>query len=82
MPELPSFKTRQDSDLQFSLAELSSAYAVLRNYVLVNESTKYKPGSHDAFRYLRVKSIVRKFEAVLDAQADHQLRTDAQSTEN
>ena len=82
MPELPSFNKPQRPTFDLSLAEITSAYNVLRNYVLVNESTKYQPGSHEAFQYLRIKSVVRKFEAQLDAQADHQLRTDAQSTEN
>ena len=77
MPELPSFPTKQKTNIDLSLEELSAAYAVLRNHVRVNESTKYKPGSNALFSMLRVKSMVRKLEAVLDAQADHQLRTDA-----
>ena len=82
MPELPTFQTKQDPNMQFTLAELSSAYNVLRNHVRVNESTKYKPGSNAAFSMLRIKSIVRKMEAYLDAQADHQLRSDVKSTES
>ena len=82
MPELPTFKTKQDPNMTLTIAELSSVYNVLRNHVLVNESTKYPAGSNAAFQLLRIRSVVRKFEAVLDAQADHQLRTDAESTES
>ena len=82
MPELPSFNAQQKPTFDLTLAEVTSAYTVLRNHVRVNESVKFKPGSHEAYQYLRIKSIVRKFEAQLDAQASHQLRTDAQSTEN
>ena len=82
MPELPTFKTKQDPNMTLTIAELSSVYNVLRNHVLVNESTKYPAGSNAAFQLLRIRSVVRKFEAVLDAQADHQLRTDAKSTES
>ena len=82
MPELPSFNTQKKPTFDLTLAELTSAYTVLRNHVRVNESTKYQPGSHEAFQYLRIKSVVRKFEAQLDAQASHQLRTDAESSES
>ena len=82
MPELPTFKTKQDPNMTLTIAELSSVYNVLRNHVLVNESTKYPAGSNAAFQMLRIRSAVRKFEAVLDAQADHQLRTDAKSSES
>ena len=82
MPELPTFPTKQQPLTDFNLAEISSAYAVLRNHVRVNEGTKYKPGSNAAFSMLRIKSIVRKMEAYLDAQADHQLRTDAKASED
>ena len=82
MPELPTFKTKQDPNMTLTIAELSSVYNVLRNHVLINESTKYPAGSNAAFQLLRIRSVVRKFEAVLDAQADHQLRTDAKSSES
>ena len=82
MPELPTFKTKQNPQMTFTLAELSSAYNVLRNHVRVNESTKYSAGSNEAFQMLRVRSIVRKIEELLDAQADHQLRSDAESSES
>ena len=75
MPELPTFAKKPSHEL--TLAEVTSAYAVLHNYVRVHESAKFKPGSHEAFQFLRIKSVVRKFEAHLDARADHQLRTDA-----
>ena len=82
MPELPTFQTKQDPNMQFTLAELSSAYNVLRNHVRVNESTKYKPGSNALFSMLRIKSMVRKLEAFLDEQAAQQTTTDAKSTES
>ena len=74
MPELPTFPQQSH---QLTLAEVTSVYAVLHNYVRVHESSKFKPGSREAFQYLRIKSVVRKFEAHLDARADNQLRTDA-----
>ena len=80
MPELPPFAKKPSHEL--TLAEVTSAYAVLHNYVRVHESTKFQPGSHAAYQFLRIKSVVRKFEAHLDARADHQLRTDAESTES
>ena len=82
MPELPTFKTKQDPNMTLTIAELSSAYNVLRNHVRVNESTKYSAGSNEAFQMLRLRSVVRKLEAVLDSQADHQLRTDAKASED
>lgn len=82
MPELPSFPTNQKNNIDLSLEELSAAYAVLRNHVRVNESTKYKPGSNALFSMLRVKSMVRKLEAALDAQAIQQPKTDAKSSES
>ena len=82
MPELPTFKTKQDPNMSLTIAELTSAYNVLRNHVRVNESTKYPAGSNAAFQMLRIKSVVRKLEAVLDSQADHQLRTDAAASED
>ena len=82
MPELPTFNNSQRPTFDLSLAEITSAYNVLRNHVRVNESTKFQPGSHEAYQYLRIKSVVRKFEAQLDAQASHQLRTDAESSES
>jgi len=81
MPELPPVSMSQKT-MEFTIAELRSTYIVLRNFVRVNESTKFSPGSTDAHRYLRIKSVVRKIEAHLDAQADHQLRTDAEASED
>ena len=81
MPELPSFP-KANKSIDFTVAELQSVYLVLRNHVRVNESTTYKPGSNEAFRMLRIRSVVRKIEAFLDAQADNQLRSDAESTED
>lgn len=82
MPELPSFPTKQQNNIDLNLEELSAAYAVLRNHVRVNESTKYKPGSNALFSMLRVKSMVRKLEAFLDAQTAQQPTTNAKSTES
>ena len=82
MPELPSFNTQKKPSFDLTLAELSSAYTVLRNHVRVNESIKFDAGSHEAFQFLRIKSVVRKFEAQLDAHASNQLRSDAKPTES
>ena len=82
MPELPNFAKHSNPNFNLTLAEVFSAYAVLRNHVRINESTKYTPGSQAAMQYLRIRSAVRKLEAVLDSLADNQLRTDAKSTEN
>ena len=82
MPELPSFPTKSQNNIDLSLEELSAAYAVLRNHVRVNESTKYKPGSNALFSMLRIKSMVRKLEAFLDAQTAQQPTTNVKSTES
>ena len=82
MPELPSFNRQQKPTFDLTLAEVTSAYLVLRNHVRVNESTNYTPGSQAAMQYLEVKSAVRKLEAALDSLADHQLRTDAKASED
>ena len=82
MPELPSFNTQKKPSFDLTLAELTSAYTVLRNHVRVNESTRFDAGSHEAFQLLRIKSVVRKFEAQLDAHASNQLRSDAESSES
>ena len=82
MPELPSFPTKKNHNIDLDIAELKAAYGVLRNHVRVNESTKYKPGSNALFSMLRIKSMVRKLEAFLDEQAAQQTTTDAKSTES
>ena len=75
LPELPKSVQNAKANFQFSLAELTSMYHVLHNYARANQSTTFTPGSPDAFRFLRIRSVVRKLEAVLDAQAQHQLRS-------
>jgi len=77
MPELPSFNTKGSRPtVEFTFAEIQSAYITLRNHVRVNESTKYAAGSHEAFRMLRLRSLVRKLETIIDTAADNQLRSD------
>ena len=74
MPELPEIYRREPA-FQFTLAEMQSMYVVLRNHARANESIAVKPASPEAHRLLRIRSVVRKLEAVLDKCADNQYRS-------